>query len=108
MGENIEKFNKKESKPTEEVDVHSLMKEVERLKPPDQIVTEEEIKISSIEKEDGGHNKRDSPLDANILVGESKIKITLGEDDAENDIKITVKEDSEISDNDSMPDTEKV
>jgi len=105
--ENIEKFNKnikhKESKPTEEVDVDSLKKNVDGLQVPDQIVIDDDVIISRIEEEDGPIKEDFS----NIMGEESDIKVTIREDD-ENDIKITVKEDSDSGESNPETDTEEI
>ena len=86
-----------------------MKKQVESLQSPDKIITEEEVKISRIEDLPDSEEK---PSDFQASVrdnSESDITISIiedGEDD--NDIKITVKEDSYISENNDNSETEEI
>ena len=85
-----------------------MKKQVEGLKSPDKIITEEEVKISRIEDLPDSEEKP-SDFQASVRDSESDITISIiedGEDD--NDIKITVKEDSYISENNDNSETEEI
>ena len=68
-----------------------MKKQVESLKPADQRIPDEDVIISSIEVEDlpSVHIKEENPLE------ESDIKISIREDEDGEDIRITVKEESD-------------
>ena len=85
-----------------------MKKQVESLQSPDKIITEEEVKISRIEDLPDSEEKP-SDFQASVRDSESDITISIiedGEDD--NDIKITVKEDSYISENNDNSETEEI
>ena len=77
-----------------------MKKHVESLKPADERIPDEDVIISRMEVEDlpSVHIKEDNPLE------ESDIKISVREDDGGDDIRITVKDDSE--DSESKPEAE--
>ena len=86
-----------------------MKKQVESLQSPDKLITEEEVTISRIDDLPASEEK---PSDFQASVrdnSESDITISIiedGEDD--NDIKITVKEDSYISENNDNSETEEI
>ena len=83
-----------------------MKKHVESLKPADQRIPEEDVIISRIEVEaedlQPAHIKEDNPLE------ESDIKISIREDDGGDDIRITVKDESDESESKSEPETEEI
>ena len=85
-----------------------MKKQVEGLQSPDKIITVEETTISRIEDLPDSEEKP-SDFQASVRDSESDITISIiedGEDD--NDIKITVKEDSYISENNDNSETEEI
>ena len=85
-----------------------MKKQVESLQSPDKIITEEEVTISRIDDLPDSEEKP-SDFQASVRDSESDITISIiedGEDD--NDIKITVKEDSYISENNDNSETEEI
>ena len=83
------------------MDAEELKKQLDGLRPPDQIIPEEEVVISRIEERDDDVSD-EKPITSDE---QSDFKVSIREEfDDENDIKITVKEDSYISE--SKPDIE--
>ena len=85
-----------------------MKKQLEGLQsPPDKIITEEEIRISRTEDLSVSEEK---PFDfLSTIREESDVTISIIEDgEADNEIKITVKEESYISENDDNSETEEI
>ena len=83
-----------------------MKKHVESLKPADQRIPEQDVIISRIEVEaedlQPPNIKEDNPLE------ESDIKISIREDDGGDDIRITVKDESDESESKSDAETEEI
>ena len=92
------------------VDLGSLKKHVETLKPVDKRIQEEDVIISRIELEDPPtvHSKEENPLNfQNIFGDESDIKISVREDDDGDDVRITVKDDGDDDRSEIKSETER-